>query len=67
MINKELLDGFKIKDMNSWENVNAELIITDPPFGIKFSGKNGNYHRNVENVYFTTSQNAFFQIYETVM
>lgn len=50
MINKELLDGFKIKDMNSWENVNAELIITDPPFGIKFSGKNGNYHRNVENV-----------------
>jgi len=45
-----LLDRYKIKDMSSWENVNADLIITDPPFGIKFSGKNGNYNRNVNNV-----------------
>jgi len=49
-ISKELLDKFEIRDMNSWENVNADLIITDPPFGIEFSGKNGNYHRNVNNV-----------------
>lgn len=46
----KLLDKYHIKDMKSWENVNADLIITDPPFGIEFSGKNGNYHRNVKNV-----------------
>ena len=50
MITKELLDKFEIRDMGAWENVNADLIITDPPFGIQFSGKNGNYHRNVNNV-----------------
>ncbi|HOL61904.1 MAG TPA: site-specific DNA-methyltransferase [Elusimicrobiales bacterium] len=49
MIN-EILNKYFIKDMNDWENVNANLIITDPPFGIEFSGKNGNYHRNVNNV-----------------
>jgi DNA modification methylase len=47
---KHLLEKYEIRDMNTWENVNADLIITDPPFGIQFSGKNGNYHRNVENV-----------------
>lgn len=46
----QLLDKFFIKDMKDWINVNADLIITDPPFGIEFSGKNTNYHRNVENV-----------------
>ncbi len=47
---KKLLDKYLIKDMNDWKDVNADLIITDPPFGIEFSGKNGNYHRNVNNV-----------------
>lgn len=46
----ELLNQYFIKDMNDWKNVNADLIITDPPFGIEFSGKNGNYHRNANNV-----------------
>ncbi len=50
MIMKEILDKYNIKDMGSWENVNADLVITDPPFGIEFSGKNGNYHRNADNV-----------------
>jgi len=49
-INNDILDKFYIRNMNSWENINADLIITDPPFGIQFSGKNGNYHRNVNNV-----------------
>jgi DNA modification methylase len=49
-IMKELLNKYFIKDMNDWKDVNADLIITDPPFGIEFSGKNGNYHRNVNNV-----------------
>jgi len=46
----QLLEKYEIRDMNSWENVNADLILTDPPFGIEFSGKNGNYHRNGDNV-----------------
>jgi len=45
-----LLEKYHIKDMNLWYNVNADLIITDPPFGIEFNGKNGNHHRNVKNV-----------------
>jgi hypothetical protein len=43
---ENLLSKFEIKDFNSWENVNADLIITDPPFRIHFDGKNGNYNRN---------------------
>ena len=50
MIIEELLKKFEIKDMSKWNNINADLIITDPPFGIEFSGKNGNYHRDVEYV-----------------
>jgi DNA modification methylase len=46
----KILDKYFIKDMNDWKDVNADLIITDPPFGIEFTGKNGNYHRNVKNV-----------------
>lgn len=49
-INSGILDKFKIRDVNSWRGVDADLIITDPPFGIEFSGKNGNYHRNSNNV-----------------
>lgn len=49
IINK-LLEKYEIRDMGSWENIDADLIITDPPFGIEFSGKNGNYHRNGDNV-----------------
>jgi len=45
-----LLKKYQIKNMNNWEDVNADLIITDPPFGIEFSGKNGNYHRKSEHV-----------------
>jgi len=49
-ITSGVLDKYLIKDMNNWIGVNADLIITDPPFGIEFSGKNTNYHRNVNNV-----------------
>jgi len=45
-----ILEKYFIKDMNDWKDVNADLIVTDPPFGINFSGKNGNYNRNVNNV-----------------
>jgi DNA modification methylase len=47
---RRLLDKYFIRDMNEWTDVNADLIITDPPFGIEFDGKPTNYHRNVENV-----------------
>lgn len=45
-----LLEKYYLKDMSDWTNVNADLIITDPPFGIGFDGKKTNYHRNPENV-----------------
>jgi predicted RNA methylase len=35
----KILDNYIIKDMNDWKDVNADLIITDPPFGIEFTGK----------------------------
>lgn len=38
---EKLLDKYFIKDMNDWKDVKADLIVTDPPFGIEFSGKNG--------------------------
>lgn len=41
---------YKIKDMRDWRGVEADLIITDPPFGIEFDGKNGNYNRDTGNV-----------------
>ncbi len=47
---KELLEKYIIKDFNDWSGVEADLILTDPPFGIDFSGKQTNYHRNVNNV-----------------
>lgn len=46
----ELINKYYIKNMNEWKNINADLIITDPPFGISFNGKNTNYHRNANNV-----------------
>lgn len=46
----KLLEKYEIKDMGDWKNVKSDLIIIDPPFGIGFSGRNGNYHRNVKNV-----------------
>jgi hypothetical protein len=47
---EKLLDNYLIKDMNDWRGVNADLVITDPPFGIGFDGKPTNYHRKSENV-----------------
>jgi len=47
---KDLLAKYSIKDFNDWSKVEANLIITDPPFGIEFSGKPTNYHRNISNV-----------------
>ncbi len=46
----DLLNRYEIKDMADWKGVDADLIVTDPPFGIRFNGKNSNYHRNVDNV-----------------
>jgi len=41
-------DNYYIRDMNEWNNVNAKFILTDCPFGIKFTGKKGNYNRKKE-------------------
>jgi len=45
-----LLSKYKVIDMNGWYDVNADLVITDPPFGIKFTGRKNNYNRNSGNV-----------------
>ena len=50
MNNLDLSEKYQIKDMIEWNNVNADLIITDPPFGINFDGKKGNYNRNHDSV-----------------
>ena len=50
MLTDELIKKYRIKDMSDWKGVGADLIITDPPFGIEFSGKRGNYNRKAENV-----------------
>jgi DNA modification methylase len=50
VIIEKLLDKYEIKDMNDWTDVNADLIITDPPFGINFNGKATIYNRKAENV-----------------
>lgn len=50
MIKQKLLDNYEIKDMTEWDAIDADLVITDPPFGIKFNGKNTNYCRKTENV-----------------
>jgi DNA modification methylase len=47
---EKLLDKYEIKDMKDWVDVNADLIITDPPFGINFNGKATIYNRKAENV-----------------
>lgn len=47
---EKMLKKYEIKDMRDWNGAKADLIITDPPFGIEFSGKNSNYNRKVENV-----------------
>jgi len=47
---KKMKNKYIIKDMNEWSGVNADLVITDPPFGINFNGKPTNYNRDVNNV-----------------
>lgn len=41
---------YSMKNMNDWSGVNADLIITDPPFGIDFDGKATNYNRDESRV-----------------
>lgn len=57
----QILENYHIKNMNDWRDLNADLIITDPPFGIEFSGKNTNYHRNVKNVVDGYIEWAYFE------
>ncbi|MEW6062302.1 MAG: site-specific DNA-methyltransferase [Bacteroidota bacterium] len=47
---RSLSKHYHIKDMRAWKNVHADLIITDPPFGIKFNGKRNNYNRDKDAV-----------------
>lgn len=44
------LSNYQLKKMTEWENVNADVVITDPPFGIEFDGNQNNYARNSDDV-----------------
>lgn len=41
---------YRVQSMTDWENVNADLVVSDPPFGIDFSGKESNYNRDESHV-----------------
>lgn len=45
---KDLIARYEIKDMRDWYDVNANLVITDPPFGIEFTGKESSYQRDAK-------------------
>jgi DNA modification methylase len=36
--------------MTEWQDVGADIAITDPPFGLEFDGKAGNYNRDSSRV-----------------
>ncbi len=46
----EALGNYFIRDMRDWRGVGADVVVTDPPFGIGFSGKRANYRRDERNV-----------------
>jgi DNA modification methylase len=41
---------YNLCDMTEWDNVNADIAITDPPFGLEFDGKASNYNRDTSRV-----------------
>jgi len=41
---------YELKGMDEWDDLDADLAITDPPFGLDFDGKAGNYNRDESNV-----------------
>jgi len=41
---------YELRDMFEWENVGADVAISDPPFGLEFDGKAGNYNRDESRV-----------------
>lgn len=41
---------YKLRDMEEWSDVGADIAISDPPFGLEFDGKASNYNRDVSNV-----------------
>lgn len=41
---------YELRDMEDWIDVNADIAISDPPFGLEFDGKASNYNRDVSNV-----------------
>lgn len=41
---------YELQDMEEWADVDADIAISDPPFGLKFDGKARNYNRDVSRV-----------------
>jgi site-specific DNA-methyltransferase (adenine-specific) len=41
---------YALRDMRDWSGVDADVAISDPPFGLEFDGKAGNYNRDESRV-----------------
>ena len=41
---------YELHDMSEWSDVDADIAISDPPFGLEFDGKAGNYNRDESRV-----------------
>jgi DNA modification methylase len=41
---------YSLTDMTEWDGVDADLAVTDPPFGLEFDGKASNYNRDTSRV-----------------
>ncbi|MFC3477092.1 DNA-methyltransferase [Halobacterium litoreum] len=42
--------NYELHDMRDWSGVDADIAICDPPFGLNFDGKAGNYNRDESRV-----------------
>lgn len=41
---------YRVRQMTDWSGVEADIAVTDPPFGIDFDGKASNYNRDTGRV-----------------
>ena len=67
---KQKTINYELKDMTEWQGVDADLAITDPPFGIDFNGKAENYNRDTSNVvegYVEWEKDEYFQKCDTLL
>lgn len=61
---------YELRDMCDWTDVNADIAISDPPFGLDFDGKASNYNRDESRVvdgYVEWESDQYAQKVETLL